>query len=57
MPELYLDFEKAGARLEEIVSMDENLKTLYADFKTKRDRIFKTDNIRRQLDQMLHNKK
>ncbi len=55
--EIHLNPEKAAARLEEIVSVDENLKTRYADFKNRRNQLFKANNIRRQLDQPSHNKK
>lgn len=55
--EIHLNPEKAAARLEDIVSVDENLKTRYADFKNRRNQLFKTNNIRRQLDQPSHNKK
>lgn len=55
--EIHLNSEKASARLEEIVSVDENLKTRYADFKNRRNQLFKANNIRRQLDQSSHNKK
>lgn len=54
--ETHLNPEKASARFEEIVSVDENLKTRYADFKNKRDQLFKTNNIRRQLDQLSYDK-
>lgn len=54
--ETHLNPEKASARFEEIVSVDENLKTRYADFKNKRDQLFKIKNIRRQLNQLSYDK-
>lgn len=55
--ETHNNLEKANAQFEKIVNLDENLKTRYADFKNKRNQLFKTNNIRRQLEQLSHNKK
>lgn len=55
--ETHLNPEKASAQFEKIVSADETLKTKFCDFKNKRNLLFGTNHIRRQLNQLSHNKK
>lgn len=55
--ETHCNPEKASAKFEMIISVDENLKTRYSNFKNKRNQLFKTNNIRRQLNHLSYNKK
>lgn len=55
--ETHLNLEKASAQFEKIVGADEKLKTKFCKFKEKRNLLFGTNHIRRQLDGLSHNKK